>query len=184
MYLRILAVNLRISGKNVNLAVSGSKMVDLNGQASRVGRRVQYVTILMGANDVCTPSVGTMTEVATFRSQFETAMQTLTKKAPKATICVLSIPDVYNLWSILKDNGSARSTWAFFSICQSLLANPLSTAQVDVDRRNAVRQRNMDFNTQLQEVCALYPQCTFDNNAVFNTQYVPSDVSTIDYFHP
>jgi len=39
---------------------------------------------LVGANDVCTPSMATMTDVATFRSLFNTAMQTVTKKAPKA----------------------------------------------------------------------------------------------------
>lgn len=184
MYLRILAVNPNIQGKATNLAVSGTKMVDLKGQASQVGRRIEYVTILMGANDVCTSSVSTMTAVTTFRSQFNAAMQTLNKRAPKAKVYVLSIPDIYNLWSILKDNSSARTTWSLFSICQSMLANPSSTAQADIDRRAAVRQRNIDFNTQLQQVCAAYPQCSFDNNAVFNTAFVTSDVSTIDYFHP
>jgi lysophospholipase L1-like esterase len=184
MYLRIFVLNPTIQGKATNLAVSGSKMVDLNGQASQLNRKTEYVTILMGANDVCTPSVGTMTDVATFRSQLETAMHTVTKKAPKARVYLLSIPDIYNLWYILKDNSSARTTWSLFSICQSMLANPQSTLQADVDRRAAVRQRNIDFNTQLQAVCAAYPQCRFDSNAVFNTSFVVSDVSPIDYFHP
>ncbi len=184
MYLRIFVLNPTIQGKATNLAVSGSKMVDLNGQASQLNRKTQYVTILMGANDVCTPSMATMTDVTTFRSQFNTAMQTVTKKAPKARVLVLSIPDIYNLWYILKDNSSARTTWSLFTICQSMLANPLSTTQADVDRRAAVRQRNIDFNSQLQAVCAAYSQCKFDDNAVFNTGFVVSDVSPIDYFHP
>jgi hypothetical protein len=33
-------------------------------------------------------------------------------------------------------------------------------------------------------LCAGYIHCHFDNNAVFNTAFVPSDVSTRDYFHP
>jgi lysophospholipase L1-like esterase len=184
LYLRILAAHSRIRGKNTNLAVSGAKMVNLNAQASQVARRTEYITILMGANDVCTPSVATMTDAATFQSQFDTAMQTLSKKAPKARIYVLSIPDIYNLWSILKDNSSARTAWSLFNICQSMLANPLSTAQADIDRRNTVREHNLNLNLQLQQVCAAYSQCTFDNNAVFNTAFVASDVSTIDYFHP
>lgn len=184
MYRRILAVNSRINGKYTNLAVSGSKMVDLNGQASGLNRKAEYVTILIGANDVCTPTAAGMTDPTTFRSQFETAMQTVKTKAPKARIYVVSIPNVYNLWSVLQGNSSARSAWSFFSICQSLLANPLSTAQADVDRRNAVYQRNIELNVQLQQICAMYPQCTFDNNAVFSTSFVASDVSTIDYFHP
>lgn len=184
MYLRLLAVNRTIRGKYTNLAVPGAKTVDLNGQASKVSNKAQYVTILIGANDTCASSQGTMTEVATFRSQLDTALLTLTTRAPRAKIYILSIPDIYNLWSILKDNSSARSTWALFNICQSMLANPLSTDQADIDRRNAVHQRNIDFNTQLQEACAAYAQCEFDNNTVFNTAFVVSDVSTIDYFHP
>ena len=64
-----------------------------------------------------------------------------------------------------------------------MLANPTSTAQADVERRERVRQRNIDFNTALWEVCALYVRCRFDNNDVFNWQFVASDVSTFDYFH-
>ena len=65
-----------------------------------------------------------------------------------------------------------------------MLANPLSTAQADVDRRALVRQRNIDFNTELGTVCAAYANCLFDGNAVFNTKFTSTDVSTRDYFHP
>lgn len=159
-------------------------MIDLSGQVSGVNRKTEYVTILMGANDICTSSVTNMTAVTTFQAQFEKAMAALVKKNAKVKIYVVSIPDVYNLWYILKDNSSARSTWALFGICQSLLKNPTSTAQVDVDRRAAVRQRNIEFNAVLASVCGRYAQCKFDNNAVFNTPFVASDVSTRDYFHP
>lgn len=185
LYSRILAQNPAISGKNFNAAQSGAKMTNLAGQITTInGYQVEYVTILMGANDVCTSSEGTMTAVDTFRAQFQTAMNSLTSGSPNAQVYVVSIPNIYNLWSVLKDNRSARSTWALLGICQSMLANPLSTQQVDVQRRDRVRQRNIDFNTQLQQVCAQYPQCRFDNNAGFNTAFVASDVSSRDYFHP
>jgi lysophospholipase L1-like esterase len=66
-YLRLLALQPKISGNNYNDARSGAKMADLNGQAlAAVSQHVQYVTILMGANDACTGSVGTMTSTADF----------------------------------------------------------------------------------------------------------------------
>jgi hypothetical protein len=111
-------------------------------------------------------------------------MNTLTTGFPNRRIFVASVPDVYQLWAILHDNENARNAWSGFNICQSLLANPTSTATLDVERRARVRQRNIDFNTQLAEVCALYPQCTFDNNAIFNAQFTAADVSSFDYFHP
>jgi lysophospholipase L1-like esterase len=152
--------------------------------AQAVAQQVDYVTVLMGANDACTSTEAQMTPVATFRAQFQAAMDTLSAGSPNAYAYVLSVPDIYNLWAILHDNASARSTWSLFGICQSMLANPQSTAQADVDRRNRVRQRVVDFNTQLAEVCAAYIHCRFDNNAVFNTVFTPSDVTTRDYFHP
>ena len=184
-YYRILQKNSAISGNNYNDAVSGARMTDLNGQAqTAVGQGVEYVTILMGANDVCTSSEATMTPVETFRSQLQQGLDTLTLGLPDARIFLATIPDIYNLWLIRKDNASARFMWNTFSICQSLLASPTSTALADVERRDRVRQRNIDFNTQLAEVCAQYTACLFDYNAGFNTQFEPDDMSTLDYFHP
>ena len=186
-YLRILAKNAKISGHNNNGAKTGAKMIDLDGQARvAVSQQVDYVTVLIGANDACTSTEAAMTAVDTFGGQFEQAMATLSSGLPNARIFVSSIPNPYRLWQIGKDNSSARSAWANFGICQSMLANPLSTAQADVDRRQRVQQRVADFNTKLAAVCAeaQHPHCKFDGNAVFNYQFVLSQVSTWDYFHP
>jgi lysophospholipase L1-like esterase len=185
-YLRIKAKNASITGHNFNDARSGARMSDLNGQATTaVSRGVQYVTILMGANDACTSSESTMTPVATYRSQLDTALATIKNGLPNAAVFIASVPDVKRLWFIGKDSSSARNAWSGFGICQSMLANPQSTAQADVDRRARVQQRVVDFNTQLAQACTAYgTNCTFDGNAVFNYPFVLSQVSTWDYFHP
>jgi len=187
LYLRILAGNPNINTKNFNYSVSGDKMTNLNTQAGNLNATpggVEFVTIEMGGNDVCRLSEAEMTPVLDYRTQFQTAMNTLTIGFPNRRIFTLSVPDVYHLWEILHTNADALTAWNNFSICQSLLAMPQSMAQADVDRRARVRQRNIDFNTQLAEVCALYPQCTFDDNAIFNGQFTAADVSDFDYFHP
>jgi lysophospholipase L1-like esterase len=184
-YSRILHDNPPISGHSNNDAVSGAVMADLNVQAGNaVAQGVQYVTILLGANDACTDTEAQMTPVATYSAQFQAAMTTLSTGLPDARIYVLSVPNIYNLWFILKDNPSARSTWSLLGICQSMLANPLSKEPADVARRERVRQRVVDYNTQLATICAAYIHCHFDNNTVFNTPFAPGDVSTRDYFHP
>jgi lysophospholipase L1-like esterase len=185
-YRRILAINPAISGRNYNDAVSGAKVADMPGQATTVaGRGVEYVTILIGANDACTSSEASMTPVTTFRSSIDTALATLKTRLPNARVAVISIPDIKRLWYVGHTNLDAVSTWSLFGICQSMLANSTSTAQADEDRRNRVRQRVIDFNTQLAEACAAYgPNCDFDDNAVFNYPFVLSQVSTWDYFHP
>ena len=125
-YSRILAANGQIRSKNYNDAVSGAEMVDLDAQVQKaVTQGTEYVTILMGANDVCASSEAGMTDVATFRGQLEQAMATLSRGLPNARVYVVSIPSVYRLWEVLKDNSSARRAWDTYDICQSMLANPL-----------------------------------------------------------
>jgi lysophospholipase L1-like esterase len=160
-------------------------MADLPGQMATVAtQKAGYVTVLMGANDVCTSSESTMTSVDAFRASFTQALQTVTAGSPSTLVSVSSIPNIYQLWSVLKGNSSARFVWSLFGVCQSMLANPTSTKQADIDRRARVLQRETDFNAVLAQVCAQFTQCRFDGNAVFNTTFTASDVTTRDYFHP
>jgi lysophospholipase L1-like esterase len=184
-YLRILAKNSLISGKNYNDAKTGAKMIDLDGQVkTAVSQGVDYVTILMGANDACTSSESTMTDVTTFRSQLDQALNDLSAGLPNARIAVISIPNIYQLWYVGHTSAAAVTAWNSLKICQSMLANPTSTKKTDEDRRQRVKQRVVDFNAQLQQACALHAHCLFDNNAVFNYPFQLSQVSGWDYFHP
>lgn len=184
-YTRLLALQPAIAGHAYNDARSGARMIDLAGQLTTAARqRVDYVTVLMGGNDVCTSSESTMTSVADFQAEFTTAMTSLASRSPSTRIYVVSIPNVYNLWSVLKDNLSAQFVWALFGVCQSMLANPTSTAQADVARRARVLQREADFNAALESICAQFTRCRFDGGAVFGTTFTVSDVTTRDYFHP
>lgn len=184
-YTRLLALQPLISGHAYNDAKSGAKMTDLAGQMTTAAtQHAGYVTVEMGGNDVCTSSESAMTSVTNFRAQFTNAMNVITTQSPSTLVFVASIPNVYQLWNVLKNNSSARTVWTLFSVCQSMLASPLSTAQGDIDRRARVLQRDVDFNTALRDICAIYSQCRFDNLAVFNTAFTASDITTRDYFHP
>ncbi|MGW1061295.1 GDSL-type esterase/lipase family protein [Micromonospora rubida] len=185
-YLRIRAVNPAIAGNNHNDAKTGAKSADMPGQAdTAVGQGVGYVTMLIGANDACTSAESTMTPAATYRANIDAALGRIRAGLPDARVFLVSVPDIHRLWSVGKDSGSARTAWSLFSICQSMLANPTSTAQADVDRRARVRQRVVDYNTQLAQACAAYgPNCDFDDNAVFGYPFTLGQLSGWDYFHP
>jgi lysophospholipase L1-like esterase len=184
-YARLVALQPAISGHVYNDARSGAKMVDLAGQMTTAARqRVDYVTVLMGGNDVCTSSESSMTSVATFQAQFVSAMNVISSSSPSTRVYVVSIPNVYNLWSVLKDSFTARTVWALFGVCQSMLANPTSTASTDIDRRARVLQRDIDFNAVLQSVCAQHARCRYDGGAVFGTTFLASDITSRDDFHP
>ena len=178
-YSRIRAAQPGVPVTAVNVARSGAKMAELDGQLQMVRRRVQYVTVLMGANDVCTSSPQTMTPTATFRASFDTALANFFKTRPKSYVFVSSIPDVYRLWSVLQGNADARNTWRSFGICQSMLSEANDEAT-----RLRVRAQEMDYNRVLAEVCAAYARCRWDGGATFGFQFSAGDVSPIDYFHP
>lgn len=179
-YQRLLAANSQISGHAYNDAQTGAKMAALDAQVkTAAGQGVQYLTVMMGANDVCTSSRSTMTPTATLQSQFQTALTDFFAADPTAQVFVSSIPNIYQLWSVLQTNASARNAWSAFKICQSMLAS----TNTEADRQAVLSQEQSD-NTALAGVCAQFANCKWDNLATFNYQFSASDVSTIDYFHP
>ncbi|HMJ33181.1 MAG TPA: PxKF domain-containing protein [Baekduia sp.] len=170
-----------------NSAVTGAKMAGLPGQAANAvnaPNKPDQVLILLGANDVCTSSEATMTSVDSFRTNLTNGLNILSAGLPDARIDVSSIPNIFNLWNVLRTNVAAQLTWTFGGICQSMLASPTSMTQANVDRRARVQQRNIAFNTTLRDVCAQYIHCHYDGGAAYAIQFAASDVGTLDYFHP
>jgi hypothetical protein len=140
-----------------------------------------YITVLMGANDVCTKTVSGstgMTPTSTFRDQFEAAMAQTDGK--KVLVFVSSIPNVNRLYTLFSTNGSARFAWSIYGVCQSLLSSRATAAD-----RDAVAKQVVADNDALRSVCALHAAtCAWDGGATYNVAFTTSDVSTVDYFHP
>ena len=116
--------------------------------SAAAAQHVAYVTVLLGANDLCTSSPATMTSTDTFRAQFRQAMATLKRQLPQARIFVSSIPDIYQLWKVLHTNRVARTVWATAGICPSMLGATRTEAQ-----RQQVVAREVAFNQILAEGC-------------------------------
>lgn len=178
-YERLLKLNKAISGYNHNDAESGAQMDDLVNQVDlAIQHQAEYVTIQMGGNDLCMSSVSTMTPTETYRAEFRAAAEKLEASLPNAKVYVSSVPDVYLLWQAYDGYFWAEWTWDSFGICQSLLSN--SNTETD---RQAVRQRNIEFNQVLEQEAANYG-FHWDGWAVFDTPFSRSDISSVDYFHP
>jgi lysophospholipase L1-like esterase len=178
-YERIRAENPDIRGRRWNNAVSGARMADAPGQARRtVAQGAEYVTILMGANDLCGWD-GTLTPRATFEAQFRETLQILRTGLPGTRVFVASIPNLYQLWSILRTDPVAQLVWQAAGICPSMLDFRNSPAD-----RQAVIDRERELNAVLESVCASWSNCRFDNHLVYNFAFTRDLVSRLDYFHP
>nr|WP_041833840.1 GDSL-type esterase/lipase family protein [Actinoplanes sp. N902-109] len=185
-YQRILAKNPKIKGHARNFSVPGADAADLAGQASSaVNAGAEYVTILIGANDACAPSVSGMTAVKTFRSRVDKGLARLKKGLPESRVLVASIPDMYRLWDLGHADSNAVRVWTHAHICPSLLADPTSTKAADVQRRHRVQDRVDAYNDQLERACAAYGErCRYDGGSAHRVRFGLDLVNTYDYFHP
>jgi lysophospholipase L1-like esterase len=180
-YERIKRHNSAITGRAYNDAVTGAKMAAAQDQArAAAAQHAAYVTVLLGANDLCTASPSTMTSIDTFKTQFGQAMATLKQQLPQARIFVSSIPDLYQLWKVLHTNPVARTVWATAHICPAMLGATRTEAQ-----RQQVVAREIAFNQILANTCHQYgPNCRWDGGATYNHKFRASQVSVLDFFHP
>jgi lysophospholipase L1-like esterase len=177
-YERLSAAQPAITGHFSNNSVPGAKMVDALAQADvTVSQKPDYVVFLMGANDICTGNAASMTSTADFESQFTAALDRLTTGLPSASIFVVSIPNLTNLWEVEHDNLIATTIWTNGGICQSVL----SDSEPD---RAAAGARNVEFNSILERVCAAHPRCRFDGNSVYDYGFSADEVGPLDHFHP
>jgi lysophospholipase L1-like esterase len=180
-YERIKRQNSAIAGHAYNNAVTGAKMAAAAKQASAAtAQHAAYVTVLLGANDLCTSSPSTMTSTDTFNTQFSQAMATLRQQLPQARVFVSSIPDIYQLWKVLHTNRVARIVWATAHICPAMLG----AARTEAERQRVVA-REVAFNQILADTCHQYgANCRWDGGATYNYKFSASQVSVLDFFHP
>jgi lysophospholipase L1-like esterase len=158
----------------VNAAVPGADSSDLRTQL-REAAGADYVTVLIGGNDVC----WNPTPLGVFRQRVKPAFAEYFAAAPNSKMFVSSIPNIYRLWSTLHTNLRAQLTWNAFNICPEMLSASVTDAQ-----RQKLLQLEESFNDVLASTCAQYTGCRWDRYATFNYNFTASDISTVDYFHP
>ncbi|MEU8778204.1 SGNH/GDSL hydrolase family protein [Streptomyces sp. NPDC048606] len=167
-----------------NLAATGSRMADLPGQlAQAAAHRPGLVTVMVGSNDACRPTASSMTPVAEFRADFERSLRDLRAASPASQVYVSSVPDLQRLWEQGKDSPMIRQVWKL-GICQSMLAEPLSSTAGATARREQVRARVVEYNEVLRDVCARDELCRYDGGAVFQYPFAAEQLSRWDWFHP
>ncbi|MFD7130295.1 SGNH/GDSL hydrolase family protein [Streptomyces sp. NPDC059894] len=167
-----------------NYAETGSRMADLPAQMRRAAARgPALVTVMAGANDACRASAEAMTPVADFRAQFQDALRTLRRAAPKAQVYVASVPNLKRLWAQGRTNALGKQVWKL-GICPSMLGDADALDSAANLRRATVQQRVEDYNTVLKEVCAKDLRCRFDGGAVYEYRFGTDQLSHWDWFHP
>jgi lysophospholipase L1-like esterase len=183
-YRRLRAANPAIRGHADNLAVAGSRADGLEAQAARITSGVDYVTVLVGANDACRGGIDDMTPAPAFRDAVDAGLAEVKRRARDAVVLVASIPDLHRLWEIGRGENRVVRAWAR-GVCPALLADPRSDADADAQRRAAFADRVDAYNRALAAACKAYGRrCHWDGGAVHRLRFTLDMLNPLDYFHP
>jgi cysteine-rich repeat protein len=117
----------------INQAVSGAVMADFESQALAVEAEMAavppgtagMVSILLGNNDVCASSIGSMTDPAVFEAQYRAGLDVLADSPFSADVNLLisGVPAIYWLWEAKRSDLYCRLiAWPFVP-CENLLDN-------------------------------------------------------------
>jgi lysophospholipase L1-like esterase len=200
-----------------NHAVSGAVMADFAGQAQGVisaaaltpSGQAGMVTVFLGSNDVCAPSLGEMTDPGVFEAQFRAGLDELAGSdlTRTAQIHVSGLPAIYWLWNAKRNNFLCR--WFIWPQvpCENLLDGAGDDCVSDTSREdpdtiyynpddgsNCVRRKQFHaairdtYNPILRRVVEEYRESGKLPNVrytdIFDVRFDSADVNSGDCFHP
>jgi len=169
-YLRILAHNPAIHGHAYNLAEAhaqtGPGVSDFAFQAAgAIKRRVGYITIELGENDVCG-----VTPKSAFAREFKAGLSHLTHALPHAHVFVLSIENVANQWRAINASPAGHKALKSGSSLDCLLGGSATQHQL-----TRVAKKIAAYNDILSKVCRSAARCRYDNGAVYRMRFAAGD---------
>jgi len=198
-----------------NQAQSGAVMADFATQAQAVVTATAQtptadagmVTVLLGNNDVCAPSLSQMTDPVQFEAQFRAGLDVLAASyaTRNARIHVSGIPAIYWLWNAKYSSFWCRVfVWPFVP-CQNLLDKPDDDCASSISRQdpdndypgdglNCQRRKQFhriirtDYNRILRDVTEEYRSSGALPNAgyvdLYDVRFDSTAVNNGDCFHP
>ncbi|MEZ4743461.1 MAG: GDSL-type esterase/lipase family protein [Bdellovibrionota bacterium] len=162
-----------------NYARSGAQMRHLRKQAQKLlKRKPDYVTILIGANDLCSWKQNNTTQLQAFESELRGTLDDLTTSSPKVKIILSAIPDMLRMYELGKQKGCSMM-WKVFRFCSPLLGKDRTEMQ-----RLQFYDRWIDANNSLASIADEYPNNVFFAESIKDYEFSKDDIAVRDCFHP
>lgn len=164
--------------KAFNLARNGAHTIDIVDQYKKVSdRSIDYLTILVGANDLCEWSSDHTEDLLRLSIDLRYVVSRAISNNKDIKIVMPSVPDMYHLYR--EGRGRCQFKWDFFAACPRLL----SSASNEIRRQRFVEQLH-DVNNLLGRIAADYPTNIKYIDKVYDFKFSKEHVSSIDCFHP
>ncbi len=189
---------MRGSLKVYNAAVSGSEAKDvldkqldkvLSWSRKELGQGApDYVTVMIGPNDICDPKISGMTPTADYQNRVSQVVGTLLAAEKKTRILISSIPNIEplrrtakNARAFIGDDFRCEDLWKKIDLCPNL------TLDDDKDHRRQIAQRVVEYNESLKKITSDYARIYGDRvrygSSVYDYRFTTDDLS-VDCFHP
>ena len=161
-----------------NVAKSRSTSFDLVKQLDKVSfPRIDYLTILIGANDVCDWRGDYHRDLARFKDNVSAIITAVIAQNERVKIIIPAVPDMYHLYEIGKER--CQFKWNVLGICPRLLNSRRTTAE-----RQDFRERLVDANQALAELADAHRDNIRYIGELFDFRFTIEHTSSIDCFHP
>ncbi len=171
----------KITSKDVratNVAKSRATSHELALQWRRIETpTIDYLTLLIGANDVCSWTDEYTEDKHRFRDNVRNIIDKAIAVNTDVQILLAAIPNMYHLYEQGKNSCGVR--WDYFEACPSLLSSRRTDAQ-----RLAFQERLLAANETLAAIASHYRANVKFIGEVFAFEFTMQHVSRIDCFHP
>jgi lysophospholipase L1-like esterase len=164
----------------VNEAFVGAESYQLPRQAARLLRqKPDYVTIAIGANDVCTWDEDYLPKLEHYQKHLTGVIETIIESNPKVKIVLAPMPSIPLMYELGARRPGCQSKWDTMRVCKPLLA-----AERTAEQRQAFVGRYRHLNQVIADIAGRYPVNVRLAAAIVNAEFDDSMISPLDCFHP
>ncbi len=172
----------QILGPNIevhNEAFVGATSKEMERETTRLLRyKPDYVTLLVGANDICNWTGNYAEELANYQKQVSTTVNRLVDANPNIRIVMPSIPDLLRVYEVGKAH-ECQERWDAMGLCPGLFARDRTGLE-----RQQFGERLQQMNSILATIASSYPANIHFKPELANYQFPWEFLSPIDCFHP
>ena len=176
-----------------NAAISGEESKHIAAQLEvledwshkNLGQNVpDYVTLLIGANDICQDTAEQMVDERTYYSNVVATIDEIQRQNPKTKVLISSLPNIDALHNIAIDQPlfvgtTCKDIWKTIKLCHTL------TLEDNPVERQKIAQRVLQYNTALQNIAqdrGANGKVKFAKS-IYDVKFTANDIS-VDCFHP
>ena len=164
--------------KPINVAKSRATSYQLKQQLTNIkSPTIDYLTLLIGANDVCDWQEDYAENQQKFRYNVHDIIEKAIEINADVRIILPAIPNMYRLYKQGKDKCGVR--WDYFKACPSLLSSKRTDAE-----RLAFLERLISANETLKGLAAHFAENVKYIGKVYEYEFTLDHISRIDCFHP